>query len=197
MSSRATNAALNDVHDEGAILLNFWGNPLMNGAGQSPHTPNQLERWREMTAWVDQMGGAVIINEVATQIRQDSNLCLHETLAEIMQLASLEENWNDEGAPAVDRDCIHRARDFVQRLACQVDQRLLMEDDFAPAVFPDIDGGVNLYWKAHGRQTALAFRPGQRLIDVMEKSQGMASSYRAVSEDEVGAIALRAMRIRA
>ena len=110
-----------------------------------------------------------------------------------MRLTSLEEDWNDEGAPVIDRDCILRARNFVQRLIRQVDPQLLTEDTYAPTVFPAVDGGVNLYWKANGRQTALAFRPGQRLIEAMEKAQGLASSHRAVSENEAATIALEAM----
>jgi hypothetical protein len=192
MSSRATNAALKDMRDESAILFTFWGNPLINGTGQPVQTASQLERWREMTEWVAQDGGSVIFNEEANHITGDTNPCLNEALQEIGRLASLEEDWNDEGAPVIDRACILRAQKFVQWLACEAAEQRLT-GDCAPAIFPSLGGGVKLYWKANGRQVALTFHAGRNTIEVMEKALGAMASHRAVTENEAGAIALEVM----
>ncbi|GEM_PF-4252084 len=192
MSSQATNTALKDMRDEAAILSNFWGNPLLSGAEEAQQTPTPLERWQEITAWVSQHGG-VVINEEASHVTTAANPCLQETLEEIGQLTALEADWNDESAPAINRAVILRVKKFVQWLACIAAQQHL-NGDCAPAVFPTIDGGVRLYWKARGRQVSLTFHPDHDSIDVMEKPLGAATTHHEAAEDEAGAVAIEAMR---
>lgn len=191
MRLKATNAALRDARDEAAILSNFSGSPF-HAILQSSTAPTQLERWREMTKWVAQTGSVTIFNEEARHIRSDST-CLHETMAHIRGLAALEADWNDEAAPAIDPASIRQAGNFAQRLACVAAEHNLIRD-CTPAVFPTIDGGVKVSWKANGHQVALVFRPGQCLIEIVEKSMGEAASHRLVSENEAGDIAISAMR---
>ena len=193
MSSRATNAALKDVRDETAILSYLSVGLLHQGGGQPPHASAQLKQWREMTAWVNQAGRVTIFNEEANHVDRDLNSCLHETMKDIGKLTSLKEDWNDEGAPEIDRASILRARNFVQQLVCAAAKQKLVSDS-APAVFPTINGGVKLSWKAKGNQIALVFRPGQSLIEIVEKSLGKVASHRWVSENDAGDTAIRAMQ---
>ena len=132
--------------------------------------------------------------EVTSLLRKEgTNPSLHETLEEIGRLTSLEEDWNDEGAPVIDHTSILRAQKFVQWLACVAAEQGLT-GDCAPTVFPTIDGGVKLFWKANGHQVALTFHPDQNTIAVREKAVGAVASHQVVSEKEAGKIALKAMR---
>jgi hypothetical protein len=191
MRLRATNAALRDVRDEAAIIMNFWENPHMNSMRQQPPQP-LMERWREVTAWLAEDGAVLIINEEARHIIEVENPCLKETLEEIRQSTALEADWNDEGAPVIDRAVILWVTKFVQWLECIAAEQHFT-GDCAPAVFPTIDGGVKLYWKVRERQVALAFHPDQDSIDIMEKTLGAPATHRAVAENEAGAVALEAM----
>lgn len=126
-------------------------------------------------------------------IMAEANNCFQPMLEEIKQLASLEEDWNDEGAVAINRASRLRAQKFVQWLVCEAKEQQLT-GDCAPAIFPTINGGVKLYWKAKGRQVALTFSPGQDTIDVVERALGAASTHQSLSENTAGAVALEAMR---
>jgi hypothetical protein len=113
-------------------------------------------------------------------------------MVDIGSLTSLKEGWNDEGAPPIDRSSILWARNFVQQLASiAVKQNLTGE--CAPAVFPTIEGGVKLFWNSKEHQVALVFHPGESAVEVIEKSPRHAASHRALTADEAGDIAIRAM----
>ena len=193
MNSRTMNVSLRDGRDEPAILHNLSGSPLRYRADPTPHAPILVEQWRKTIDWVNQSGSVTLFYEEAKYINGDSNPCLQETLADIGGLTALQEDWDDEGAPEIDRASILRAKKFVQWLACAATEHKLLED-CGPAVFPTIDGGVKLYWKVRRRQIALIFRRGQNLIEIVEKALGEVDSRKSVSENEAGEIAITAMR---
>lgn len=112
---------------------------------------------------------------------------LHE---EIGQLAELEEDWNDEGAPPIDTLILTQTQKFVQRLACELVEQTVSEKNL-PDISPMIDGGVRLYWRPNGNQFSLLFRPHRDEIEIREKLRGAASSHRWISEEEAERIALQ------
>ena len=134
---------------------------------------------------------AEIVPDLITDLPENS--CLSEVSEDIKRLARLEPDWSDEGAPAINPVCISRAREFVQRLACEMAAQA-DEKECAPAVFPMIDGGLRLYWKTREQQMSLVFRPGQSSIEVIAKARGEASSKQVVSEAEAGELAVKAMQ---
>lgn len=192
MRARATNAVMRASRDEAAIIMGIQSKSC-SGHLETRSAQTLSERWRQMTDWLAQDGSArIILGETRTGI-DSADPCFNEVLLEIEQFTALQPDWNDEGAPAIDRAVIIHVRKFVNYLDC-----LLIENnitgDRAPAVFPTIDGGVRLYWKLDGRQFALTFHPGANGIDAMEKFADTQATHRMVTEDEAGAIAIEVMR---
>jgi hypothetical protein len=110
---------------------------------------------------------------------------------EIAQLSELENDWDEEGASAVDPDCIVRAQTFLHQIVC--DEFDMSPAPILPSVYAAVDGGVQLYWFTKWGQTALTFRPGQQTVDVQQKERNSPASSHAVSVEEAVQIALRAM----
>lgn len=83
-----------------------------------------------------------------------------QTLEEIQNLAVLEPDWNDEGAPAINPVCIQRAQTLLHKIGCGI---LAQERTWpTPSVFPTIQGGVHLYWASEaGQQFLLTISPGE------------------------------------
>lgn len=122
-----------------------------------------------------------------------ANSCLNEIRDEIIKLAALEENWNDEGAPVIDRACILRSQKFIGWLASEMAGQKVLEE-CAPSVFPTIEGGVELYWNTNSCQKTLAFRPGIKTIEFRGKMLGKSPTCDSLSETEAATVALLAMR---
>ena len=176
-----------------AVLYGFGGVPLPNKVTQA-RPAGGCERWREMTAWVRSGGAIVVIGpeaEYASGGPLTANPLLQEVHDEIGQLASLEEDWNDEGASAIDRASILHAQKFVVWLASQSFGQHGIKA--IPSVFPTIDGGVQLYWSLPKKQVALTFRPKRHDIDYAVKESGEPSSRNYVPIEQAGEIALRVM----
>ena len=114
-------------------------------------------------------------------------------LEEINELASLEDNWDCEGASVIDRASILRAQKFIYYLS-SVWVNCESVGDHAPAVFPTIDGGIQLYWKINCDQISLDFRPSKNNIQFMEKQFGKEKILKSVSVNEAGDIAIRAIQ---
>jgi hypothetical protein len=110
---------------------------------------------------------------------------------EIERLAGLEEDWDEEGALAVNQDCVHRARTFVRQLDCQESTPDTVP--VLPSVYASVDGGVQLYWFTERGQTSLTFRPGVLAIDIQEKERNSPASHHSAGVEEAIQIALRAM----
>ena len=154
------------------------------------------EQWKEEVASITNAahsGGIVIFSGDARNASNSEYSCLTDTLTDIDSLAALEDNWNDEGAPIIDRGAILRARKFVIWLGWQMNDQPLTSI-CEPTVFPTIEGGVKLYWLTSHRQTSLTFRPDCKAIDVVEKEVGKNAGHRELSENETGPIALKIMR---
>jgi hypothetical protein len=112
---------------------------------------------------------------------------------DVARLANLESDWNDEGAPIIDRGAILRVRKFVQWLAGKAAEQTA-SGDCAPEVFPTINGGIRLYWKTRGHQVSLVFHPDRDTVEVIERSRRTQTVRRQILEDEAVSIGISAMR---
>lgn len=96
---------------------------------------------------------------------------LDKIVDEIGDLARLDDDWNDEGAPKIHSDTIVRAQRFVRGLKRLFDSRAIGELS-EPIVFPSIDGGVSLVWSMTGSRKSISFHPDRSEIDVRVKRTG-------------------------
>lgn len=144
------------------------------------------KKWYEMT---DRIERGEIPLSVEQQYKQELVRELH---AEIQELAVLEEDWNEEGAPVIDRGSIQQAHLFLKQLACEASDTNGEWD--LPSVYPTVDGGVQLYWNKADSQIALTFRPQERGIDYLMKKRGEPAQRRSLLIQDAVAEALRAIR---
>ncbi len=122
------------------------------------------------------------------------NPIFKEILREIDELATLEEDWNCEGASSIDRASLFRAQKFVNYLSNMSTHGESIGDQ-APAVFPTIEGGVQLYWNVNRHQVAITFDPSQKLIKLMEKMPEAKATFNFITETEACSIAFEAMNM--
>lgn len=130
--------------------------------------------------------------ELVRQNKLESILGLRELYDEINALASLEDDWNAEDAPVIDKRSLHRAQSFVGQLA-GAEYELNSERDL-PSVSPTVDGGVQLYWNIDNRQLALTFRPGRNGVEYLLKKQGELAQRRSLMVNDAIAKVLQTMR---
>ena len=193
MSSPTTMIALKDSREEYALVMS----PKSGHAALSKNFDKKgiytlEQRWRVETARAEEIGREIFKGERA-YVGLDKEAFFEESLTEISNLASLEEDWNDEGAKAIDRTSILRAIKFVQWLSCIATGQGL-SGNLDPAVFPAIDGGIRLYWKTANRQLSLTFNPGQTPMIVTEKVVGKNATNQETCENEAGNLAIEVMR---
>jgi hypothetical protein len=112
---------------------------------------------------------------------------------EIEALSCLDSDWNEEGAPQIDKSSIQQAHAFLRQLAYETSDEI--GDWDLPSVYPSIDGGVQLYWNKAELQFALYFRPNERGIEYLVKKQGLPAERGPISKKEAVARARRAIRV--
>lgn len=118
---------------------------------------------------------------------------LGDTFEEVLKLAELKDNWNDEGAPLIDRACILRACRLILWLRCEIKDDSLSTDSL-PEIFPTIEGGLEFYWKAQGRMIALTMHPGKTSITLREKAIGEPALFHNFPVADAAEKALQIMR---
>ena len=120
----------------------------------------------------------------------------HDQLAgvsnDISVLADLEDDWDAEGASAVNVTCIAEAKSFITLLECEATNE--RSEWILPTVNPTVDGGLQLYWFTPWGQTAITFRSGRQEVEVQRKQLNETGEFRSVPVTEAVKIAVRAMR---
>ena len=193
MSSSTTMIALKDSREEFAVLMYpRSGHTAVSKNFDKKRTYTPEQRWRVETASAEEIGREIFKGETA-YISLEKEALFEEALTEISKLASLEEDWNDEGAMSIDRTSILRAIKFIRWLSC-IAIGLGLSGNLDPAVFPAINGGIRLYWKTANRQLSLTFNPGLTPIFVTEKVVGKNATNQETSENEAGNLAIEVMR---
>jgi hypothetical protein len=147
------------------------------------------------------IAGAVIDIEIApleTTIKLshgilEANSELREVYEEIGEMAILEENWNEENSPPIDRDSILRAQKFVIWLATVTEDAPLMGET-VPMAFPAINGGVSIVWHTQEYLLTIAFSPQQSLVELKEKYLDNPTTSRILSEEEASKAILDFLR---
>jgi hypothetical protein len=177
--------------DSAPNILAFPFDPSMKAQGQLQQIPTQLERWREVTRWIIEGGSVLVLNEEAAHVNLQTDSLLYDLIEEVQSLAKLENNWDDEGAPVIDRACILRAHNFVKWLAYAAPAREVSHEG-VPMLFPTNEGGVKLLWNSQQGRLALVFSPQQDAIEALTKYIGQPSSHKSLSDAEAGEIALQA-----
>ena len=155
------------------------------------------KQWYEMTGRIER--GEIPLS-VEQQYKQDLVRegkmehipVLRELQEEVEELAALEDDWNEEGAPVIDRGSIQQAHTFLRQLACEASD--LTGEWILPSVYPTVDGGVQLYWNKTDSQIALTFRPQGRGIDYLMKKRGEPAQRGFLLVKDAVAEALRAVR---
>lgn len=167
------------------VLFSFVNVRTANGNAQSAvqqvHNP---ANWRELTRLIESEYKDGLI--VAPRLRSIA--------AAVSNLSILEEDWNDEGAAVIDRDCINRVQDFIRLLA-----RAAPGQDLTwslPSVYPSVNGGVQLYWNQNALQTLIEFNPGLNQVRCTTKETGKPSDPNHMSLDEAVTVALQALRVK-
>ncbi len=130
--------------------------------------------------------------DLVRQGRGESIPGLRELYEEFKEIADLEDDWNAENAPAIDKQCLRRAHFFVGQLAgAEYD---LTNQRNLPSVSPTVDGGVQLYWNIDNRQLAVTFRPNGNGIEYLLKKRGESAQRRSLMLNDAIAKVLQTMR---
>lgn len=110
---------------------------------------------------------------------------------DIQNLSELEDDWDLEGAKAVEYGCIKRSLHFIESLESQnVDTIRLWN---MPSVTALLDGGVQLYWYTKSGQTYLNFQPSKPDIFLQRVNQDGKGTFDKVSDEVALRFAMEAM----
>ena len=156
------------------------------------------QRRAEVIDWVNE--GSVVINDsLETHITyfpkyEVTASRLQSIKDAIQELAELKEDWDDEGAPAINRSCLILAQKFIENLEYLITKYNSEECLCLPSVAPTKNGGLQLFWYPGEKQTAISFLPERTLIKVEDKSIGFPLMRRDVTLDEALVIAASVMR---
>ncbi len=187
-----------------AILMPI---PLVTGCPPSVPQKSEFDQWWEankgwhsLTGRIERGELPLSVKSVEQQYRLDlvrqgkmeHMPGLRDLYQQIEELATVEDDWNGEGAPVIDRGSIEHAQAFVMQLACEAPD--LTDDSILPSVYPTVDGGVQLYLNKADSQVALTFRPGGRGIDYLMKKLGEPAQRGSLLVKDALAKALQAIR---
>ncbi len=110
---------------------------------------------------------------------------------EIQNLNDLGEDWDLEGAKAVENKCIKRALSFVESLESKNVDTIRIWN--IPSVTALLNGGVQLYWYTKSGQTYLNFQPSNADIFLQRVNQDGKGNFEHVNDERAVHYAMEAM----